>query len=94
MCPRGGDVRLDQYKNFGMVRGMVFLPLEARRSLFPDWPLLCDESSPHIRALHIPAQILAGKFKMEILPINSLTKAFPVAHIHPNLYKILILFKF
>ena len=23
-----------------------FLPLEARRSLFPDWPRLCDESLP------------------------------------------------
>ena len=46
MCPRGGGVRLAQYKNFGMVLGMVFLPLEARRSLFPDWPWLCDESSP------------------------------------------------
>ena len=42
-------------------------PLEARRSLFPDWPWLCDESSPHRRALHIPVQILAGKFKMEFL---------------------------
>ena len=44
--PRGGGVRLAQYKKFGMVLGMVFLPLEARRSLFPDWPCLCDESSP------------------------------------------------
>ena len=70
---RGGDVRLDQYKNFGMVRGMVFLPLEARRSLFPDWPWLCDESSPHRRALHIPVQILAGKFKMEFLLTVRLT---------------------
>ena len=43
VCPRGGDVRLDQYKSFGMVLGMVFLPLEARRSLFPDWPWLCDD---------------------------------------------------
>ena len=68
MCPRGGDVRLAQYKIFGMVLGMVFLPLEARRSLFPDWPWLCDESSPHGRALHIPVQILAGEFKMEFLP--------------------------
>ena len=39
-------------------------PLEARRSLFPDWPWLCDESSLHRRAIHIPVQILAGKFKM------------------------------
>ena len=52
-------------------------PLEARRSLFPDWLWLCDESSPHRRALHIPVQILAGKFKMELLPTISLTKAFP-----------------
>ena len=73
MFPRGGDVRFDQYRNFGMVRGMVFLPLEARRSLFPDWPWLCDESSPHRRALHIPVQILAGKFKMEFLPTVRLT---------------------
>ena len=82
--PRGGGVRLAQYKKFGMVLGMVFLPLEARRSLFPDWPWLCDESSPHISALHILAQILAGKFKMKFLPTNSLTKAFPVAQICPN----------
>ena len=34
-------------------------PLEARRSLFPDWLWLCDESSLHRRALHIPVQILA-----------------------------------
>ena len=34
-------------------------PLKARRSLFPDWLWLCDESSPHRRALHIPNQILA-----------------------------------
>ena len=64
------------------------MPLEARRSLFPDWLWLCDESSPHRRALHIPVQILAGKFKMEFLPTISLTKAFPVAQIHPNLHKI------
>ena len=63
-------------------------PLEARRSLFPDWLWLCDESSPHRRALHIPVQILAGKFKMEFLPTVSLTKAFPVAQICPNLHKI------
>ena len=49
---------------------------------------LCDESSPHTRALHIPVQILAGKFKMDFLPTISLTKAFPVAQIHPNLHKI------
>ena len=50
--------------------------------------LLCDESSPHRRALHIPVQILAGKFKMKFLPITSLTKAFPVAQMRPNLHKI------
>ena len=48
-------------------------PLEARRSLYPDWLWLCDESLPHRRALHIPVQILAGKFKMEFLP----TENFP-----------------
>ena len=48
-------------------------PLKARRSLFPDWLWLCDESSPHRRALHIPVQILAGKFKMEFLPTVRLT---------------------
>ena len=63
-------------------------PLKARRSLFLDWPWLCDESSPHRRALHIPVQILAGKFKMEFLPTTSLTKAFPVAQICSNLQKI------
>ena len=45
----------------------------------PDWLCLCDESSPHRRALHISVQILAGKFKMELLPTISLIKAFPVA---------------
>ena len=60
---------------------------QARRSIFPDWPWLCDESSPHLRALHIPAQILAGKFKMELLPTISLTKEFPVAQIRLNLQK-------
>ena len=59
-------------------------PLEARRSLFPDWLWLCDESSLHRRALQIPVQILAGKFKMEFLPTISPTKAFPVAQICPN----------
>ena len=68
VCLGCGPVRLGQYKNFGMVLGMVFLPLEDRRILFPDWPWLCDESSPHRRALHIHVQILAGKFKMEFLP--------------------------
>ena len=63
-------------------------PLKARRSLFPDWLWLCDESSSHRRALHIPVQILAGKFKMEVLPTISLTKVFPVAQICPNLHKI------
>ena len=50
-----------------------FWPLKARRSLFLDWLWLCDESSPHRGALHIPVQILAGKFKMEFLPTVSLT---------------------
>ena len=63
-------------------------PLEARRSLFPDWPWLCDESSSYKRALHIPVQILAGKFIMEVLPTISLTQVFPVAQICPNLHKI------
>ena len=63
-------------------------PLEARRSLFPDWLRLCDESSPQKGALHIPVQILAGKFKMEFLPTIGLTKALPVAQISPNLQKI------
>ena len=49
--------------------------------------LLCDESSPHRRILHIPVLILAGEFKMEFLPTISLTKAFPVAQIRPNLHK-------
>ena len=62
-------------------------PLKARRSLFPDWLWLCDESSSHRRALHIPVQILAGKFKTEFLPTISLTKAFPAAQIRPNLQK-------
>ena len=33
-------------------------PLEASRSLFPDWPWLCDESSPHKRALHHPTLLV------------------------------------
>ena len=44
-------------------------PLEARRSLYPDWAWLCDESSPHIMALHIPVQILVGKLQMEFLQL-------------------------
>ena len=63
-------------------------PLEARRSVFPDWPWLCDESSPHRRALHIPVQILAEKFKMEFLPTISLLKAFPVPQNCPYLHEI------
>ena len=63
-------------------------PLKARRSLFPDWPWLCDESSTQRRAMHISVQILAGKFKTEFLPNISLSKAFPVAQICPNLHKI------
>ena len=63
-------------------------PLEARRSLFPDWPWLCDESSPHRWALHISVQILAGKFKMEFLATVGLTKAYPVAQICPKSHKI------
>ena len=43
-------------------------PLEARRNLFPDWLWLCDESSPHRRALDIHVQILVGKYKLEFLP--------------------------
>ena len=42
-------------------------PLEARRGLFPDWPWLCDESSPHKRVLHISVQTWAGKLKIEFL---------------------------
>ena len=53
-----------------------------------DKAVYCDESSSHRRALHIPVQILAGKFKMEVLPTISLTKVFPVAQICPNLHKI------
>ena len=57
-------------------------PLEASRSLFPDWPWLCDESSPHRGALHIPVQILAGKFKMEFLPTVSCINLVPAAQDH------------
>ena len=49
-------------------RTRVKRAFQSSRSLFPDWPWLCDESSPHRRALHIPVQILMGKFKMEFLP--------------------------
>ena len=69
-------------------RALFSWPLEARRSLFTDWLWLCDESSPQRRVLHIPVQILAGKFKIESLPTISLTKAFLVAQISPNLHKI------
>ena len=37
-------------------------PLEARRSLFPDWPWLYDESSPNRRALHIRHGYRSKKF--------------------------------
>ena len=63
-------------------------PLEASRSLFPDWLWQCDEASAHKRPLHIRVQILTGKFKIEFLPTISLTKAFPVAQIRPILHKI------
>ena len=45
-------------------------------------------ASPYRRALHIPVQILAGKFKIQFLPTISLTKAFPEAQIRPNMQKI------
>ena len=38
--------------------------------------------------MHIPVQVLAGKFKIELLPTVSLTKSYPVAQICPNSHKI------
>ena len=60
-------------------------PLEARRSLFPDWLWLCTVMSHHCtyrRALQIPVQILAGKFKMEFLPTVSCINLVPATHDH------------
>ena len=49
----------------------------------------CVMSHHHIEGLCIFLfKFLAGKFKMEFLPTVSLTKAFPVAQICPNLHKI------
>ena len=73
---KGWDWRFRSIQDDWYARLHMGWPLEARRSLFPDWPWLCDESSQHRRALHIPVQILAEKFKMEFLPTISLTKAF------------------
>ena len=58
-------------------------PLEARRSLFPDWPCLCTVMSHHCAEgfLHIPVQILAGKFKMD--PANSWLHKFGSSCIRP-----------
>ena len=42
------------------------------------------QSPPHRRVLHIPVQILAGKFKMEFLLTVGLTKAFPVVSLINN----------
>ena len=52
-------------------------PLAARRSIFPDWLWLCDESSLHTRrALHIPAQILVGTILCEFGWICATGNAF------------------
>ena len=48
------------------------------------FPVSC-QNVIHVK---IPVQILAGKFKMQLLPTISLTKAFPVAQICTNLHKI------
>ena len=73
----------------GLVCGTPYgMASEGQEEPFSDWLWLCDESSPNRGALHIPVQILAGKFKIESLPTISLTKAFLVAQISPNLHKI------
>ena len=87
---RCGTDGLGQYKTHGIgasVRDGLWRPGGA----FLQIGLGCVMShhqSLHRRALHIPVLILAGKFKMEILPTVSHWKGFPVAHICPNSHKI------
>ena len=73
VCPRGGGVRLAQYKNFGMVLGMVFCLWRPGGAFFQIGLgcVMSHHQSPHRMALHIPVLILAGKFKMEFLPTVS-----------------------
>ena len=54
---RCGTDGFGRYKTY-IMGDIVWDGLEARRSFFPDWLWLHDESSPHRRALHIPVQIL------------------------------------
>ena len=85
--PRCGTDGLGQYKTPDMpdsVRDGLWRPGGA----FFQIGLGCMMSHHQRRALHIPALILAGKFKTEFLPNISLSKAFPVAQICPNLHKI------
>ena len=88
--PRCGTDRLGQYKTTYMrvsVRNGLWRPGRA----FFQIGLGCVMShhqSPHRRALHIPALILAGKFKIEFLPTVGHSKGFPLAPIRPNLHKI------
>ena len=46
------EVRFKEWNQYGKLSGVqhypgfhLIWPLKARRSLFPDWPWLCDESS-------------------------------------------------
>ena len=70
--PRCGIDGLGQYKTYGTVQS-VRDGLWRPGGAFFQIGLGCVMShhqSPHRRALHIPVLILAGKFKMELLPIE------------------------
>ena len=86
--PRCGPDGLGQYKTPDMpdsVRDGLWRPGGA----FFQIGFGCVMSHHHREGLcNIAVQILAGKFKMKFLPITSLTKAFPVAQMRPNLHKI------
>ena len=83
--PRCGTDGLGQYKTPYIpesVRDGLWRPEEA--FIQTGFGCVMNHHITH-RALHIPAQNMVGKFKMDILPIVSLTKAFPVAQICPKL---------
>ena len=63
-------------------------PLKARRSPFPDRLWMCDESSYIEGLFTFPLKFWQENSKRSSCQQSSLTKAFPVTQIHPNLNKI------
>ena len=79
--PRCGTDGLDQYKTpegWGPVRDGPWRPGGAFFQIGLDCVMIYHQS-PHRMALHIPVQILAGKFKMEFLPTVSRNNLVPAA---------------